>query len=41
MSPAVLEQLWPLATRFQLEEGEQATLPLRLAIAPAELRPGL
>ena len=32
--PAVLERLWPLATRFQLREGEQRTLQLKLSAAP-------
>ena len=32
--PAVLERLWPLATRFQLREGERRTLQLKLSPAP-------
>jgi beta-lactamase regulating signal transducer with metallopeptidase domain len=35
--PAVLERLWPLATRFQLREGERRTLQLKLFPGPSGL----
>ena len=32
--PAVLERLWPLATRFRLREGERRTIQLKLSATP-------
>ncbi|MDP6581841.1 MAG: hypothetical protein QF681_14400 [Vicinamibacterales bacterium] len=39
-SPEVLERLWPQATPFRLDDGEQQLLNLRLARTPAGLLPG-
>ena len=36
-NPEVLERLWPLATPFRLDEGEQQVLDLRLARTPGGL----
>ena len=36
--PEVLERLWPLATPFRLDEGEQQALNLRLAQTPPDWR---
>jgi hypothetical protein len=35
--PRVLERLWPLATRFELREGERRTLQLKLSATPGGL----
>jgi hypothetical protein len=37
--PELLERLWPQATPFRLDEGEQQVLNLRLARTPPGLLP--